>query len=55
MVGDESQAPAFLDQACQRKTPVLTFINYEPIFRPLLEYPLCRRILERYGLPIDKV
>jgi serine/threonine-protein kinase len=53
MVGDETRAAAFLEDACQRRAPFLTLINVEPVFRPLLEHEGCRPILQRNGLLLE--
>jgi eukaryotic-like serine/threonine-protein kinase len=53
LVGDEARAPEILEEACQRKAPLLTYVNVEPIIRHLLHHAPCRPILRRYGLLIE--
>jgi serine/threonine-protein kinase len=53
LVGHEAQAPGFLDDACRRKAPLLTYVNVEPIIRHLLHHDTCRPVLRRYGLLIE--
>ena len=53
LVGHEAQAPGMLEDACQRKAPLLTYVNVEPIIRHVLHHERCRPILRRYGLLIE--